>query len=150
MQSKTTTSEAMRQLERFVGTWELTVDLPGAPPGRATFEWALGGQYLVQRTEIPHPEVPDSLIVVAYDEQVDRFTQHYFDSRGVVRIYRMTLADRDWTLLRDELDFTPLDFRQRFVGTFSDDGDRIDGQWQSGNGDDGWKKDFDLHYVRIV
>jgi hypothetical protein len=62
----------------------------------------------------------------------------------------MTLADRDWTLLRDELDFTPLDFRQRFVGTFSDDGDRIDGQWQSGNGDDGWKKDFDLHYVRIV
>jgi hypothetical protein len=28
--------------------------------------------------------------------------------RGVARVYRMTLDDNVWTLLRDEADFSPL------------------------------------------
>jgi len=149
MESNANTSEAMQALQRFIGAWELTVDLPGSPVGRATFEWALGERYLLQRIEIPHSPAPDSLIVVAYDEAAGRYTQHYFDSRGVVRNYAMTLDGDDWTLLRHEPDFSPLDFRQRFVGAFAAGGGSIEGQWQTGDGADGWKKDFDLRYARI-
>jgi hypothetical protein len=47
------------------------------------------------------------------------------DSRGLVRLYAMSLADGVWTLTRESPDFTPLAFRQRFTGTFSDDGNVI-------------------------
>ena len=40
--------------------------------------------------------------------------QRYFDSRGVARVYEMTIADRVWTLQR--LAVAP-DFSQRFTGT---------------------------------
>ena len=102
--------------EIFVGEWVEQVGLPDAPPGRAVFEWALRGTFLIQRSDSPLPEFPDGLMIIAYDDEADRFTQHYFDSRGVVRIYRMTLSDGLWTLLRTEADFTPLQFAQRYQG----------------------------------
>ena len=37
----------------------------------------------------------------------DGYTQHYSDSRGVVRIYAMTSGDGTWTLGRTKADFTP-------------------------------------------
>ena len=92
-----------------------------APHERSRFEWALDGQFLLQRTEISVPEAPDSLTIVSVDLRTGAYTQHYFDSRGVVRLYAMSLADGVWTLTRESSDFSPLDFRQRFTGTFSDD-----------------------------
>ena len=50
---------------------------------------------------------------------------------GVARLYAMTLDAGTWTLLRESPDFSPLDFAQRFTGTFSDDGDTIRGTWES-------------------
>jgi hypothetical protein len=44
--------------------------------------------------------------------------QHYFDSRGVARLYEMTFSGGVWNLLRNSSDFTPLEFSQRFSGTF--------------------------------
>ncbi len=62
----------------------------------------------------------------------------------------MTFDDGLWTLRRDSPDFSPLEFWQRFTGTFSEDGNRIDGQWEISH-DEGanWEKDFDLNYTRI-
>jgi hypothetical protein len=34
----------------------------------------------------------------------------------------MGVSDRDWRLWRDEPDFSPLEFPQRYTGTFGDDG----------------------------
>jgi hypothetical protein len=114
------------------------------------YEWALGGQFLLQRSEIPQPEFPDSLAVIAYDTDRDAYTQHYFDSRGVVRVYQMGLRDGVWTLLRNEPDFTPLHFAQRFEGRFSPDGNRIDGRWEtSPDGGAHWEVDFTLTYTRV-
>ena len=45
------------------------------------------------------------------------FTQHYFDSRGVARVYEMKFEAGRWELLRVNPDFTPLDFSQRYVGS---------------------------------
>jgi hypothetical protein len=145
-------SDAQKRLDVFVGEWRLGLG-PSIPPpdddgARSVFEWVLDRRFLVQRTTIPDPNAPNSLGIVAYDPKTDEYAQHYFDSRGVVRLYAMTLRDGIWTLLREKPDFTPLDFKQRFTGRFSDDGHAILGTWEIDEGS-GWRKDFDLTYARI-
>ena len=61
------------------------------------------------RSEVPDvPEAPDGIAIVGVDRDGEAYTQHYFDSRGVARVYAMTFRDGVWTLLRDAPDFTPL------------------------------------------
>ena len=67
-------------------------------------------------------------------------------SRGVARLYAMTLSGGAWTLTRESPDFTPLDFRQRFTGTFSQDGNTISGAWEKRLNGSGWEHDFALTY----
>ena len=62
----------------------------------------------------------------------------------------MTLSEGVWTLLRETPDFTPLDFSQRFTGTFSDDDKTIAGHWESGSDASSWKHDFDLTYTKAT
>jgi len=112
------------------------------------FEWAFDRHFLLQRTEIPIPEAPDSLAIVSADLETGAYTQHYYDSRGVVRLYAMTFADGVWTLARESPDFSPLDFQQRFTGTFGQDGNTISGAWQTRLNGAGWEHDFDLTYRR--
>jgi hypothetical protein len=134
----------------LVGEWTVQVQIPGAPAGRATFEWGLRGTCLVEHAQSPLPEFPDSLAVIVADLVGDGYTQHYFDSRGVVRLYRMRLHGGVWTLLRTKPDFSPLDFAQRFVGTFSDDGDMIEARWETAtDGGERWQLDFPLTYTRV-
>ena len=141
-------------LQAFIGEWSVEIAFPGAPPaavrGHSVFEWMLDGRFLLQRTEIPIPEAPDSTAIVSPDEDGDGFTQHYFDSRGVVRLYAMMFADREWTLLRTAPDFTPLKFSQRFLGTFDEDGGAIRGRWETSPDGAAWEKDFDLTYTRLA
>ena len=135
-------------LDVFVGEWIEQVEVPGAPPGRSIFEWDLKGSFLVQRALSPLPEYPDGLMIISVEP--GGYLQHYFDSRGVVRLYRMTLENGTWTLLRTEPDFTPLEFSQRFVGVISPDGQRIEGRWETSH-DQGqsWQTDFPLSYARL-
>ena len=79
----------------------------------------------------------------------DAFVQHYFDSRGVSRIYSMTFDGSTWILTRDKPDFAPLDFEQRFTGTFEDDGSTIRGHWDIKHPGKDWALDFDLVYTRL-
>ena len=152
-------ADALAGLDVFVGEWVIQARFPGdqpAPPGageggptaRSRFEWALDRQFLLQRTEIPVPEAPDSLSIISVDPETGAYTQHYYDSRGVVRLYAMRLADGVWTLTRESPDFTPLDFRQRFTGTFSEDGKTISGAWEKNLNGAGWEHDFALTYRR--
>jgi hypothetical protein len=76
------------------------------------------------------------------------YTQHYFDSRGVVRLYAMSLVDGVWTLTRESPDFSPLDFRQRFTGTISEDENTITGAWEKCLDGGEWEHDFALTYRR--
>ena len=80
----------------------------------------------------------------------DGYLRRFFDSRGVVRLYQMSLEGRTWTLLRTAADFSPLDFSQRFVGAISADSNRIDGRWETSY-DRGqtWELDCPLSYTRI-
>ncbi len=131
------------------GTTTEPPDKAAAPAGRSRFEWILDRQYLAQRIEVPVPEAPDGFTVVAANPGEDTYTQHYYDSRGVTRLYAMTFSGGVWTLLRESADFSPLDFAQRFTGRFSADGDRIEGRWEKKLPDSDWELDFELSYQRL-
>lgn len=145
--------EALERLEVFVGEWALEADFPGGTPegisASSRFHWELGGAFLVERSEVSSPAAPDGLKIVVPGPEAGRYTLHHFDSRGVVRLYAMGFADGMWTLRREEADFSPLGFRQRFTGTFSPDGNTIDGVWEIAHGDGDWEKDFGLVYRRV-
>lgn len=132
----------------LIGAWSLEIAVPDVPPGRVTFEWALDQRYVIERSDIPQPEFPDSISFISVDSTGEAFTQHYFDSRGVVRVYKMTFDGRKWTLLRDEPDFTTLKFSQRYEGELSADGRRIEGAWETSEDGQSWKVDFGIDYVR--
>jgi hypothetical protein len=118
-----------------------------APRASTTFEWLPGRRFLIQRWEVDHPEAPDGIAIIGFDADRDTLLQHYFDSRGVARVYEMVFADRVWTLERRA---SAPDFSQRYSGALSDDGNTIAGRWESSE-DDGetWSKDFDLTYTRV-
>jgi hypothetical protein len=152
--SRSERADALARLEVFVGEWAEQVTPPGAAPletrGRTVFEWGLGGQYLLERSEWPHPDFPDSLAIIAAGPDGESYTRHYFDARGVVRVYAMSFRDGLWTLVRDAPDFTPLEFAQRYTGRFSDGGRVIDGAWETSSDGTHWGHDFDLSYTRLA
>lgn len=135
-------------LDALIGQWELAVDLPGAEDVRGQVLFETVGELLVQRTTVPVPEAPDSCCIIVTGAD-GSYTQHYFDARGVVRLYVMTFDARTWTLERTKPDFTPLEFCQRFIGSVSADGTLIDGEWQSSADGQRWTRDFGLTYTRI-
>ncbi|MFF7525213.1 hypothetical protein [Streptomyces pseudovenezuelae] len=146
----TARQEALERLDVLAGEWVVEAEFPGqdAMAGRSVFEWTLDGQFLVQRTEAPNP-APDSTAIVSVEPETGAYTQHYFDARGVVRLYAMTFDGEVWRLLREEADFSPLPFRQRFTGRLSADGDSVHGVWErSKDGSAEWETDFGLTYRR--
>ena len=132
-------SAAMRHLAPLAGEWTIEARPPGVEPvaGRATFEWTAGGSFLLARWEVEHPDFPDGIAVFGPD------TQHYFDSRGVARVYDARLEDGVLTLSRDDPDFA-----QRYRGTFDEDGSAIRGAWERAMDQVTWQHDFDLDYLR--
>lgn len=145
---------ALERLAVFVGNWSMAAEFKDVPPAdvgaRVVFEWMPGKHFLIQRWEVPVPEAPDGIAIIGADPEAEsNFLQHYFDSRGVARVYKMSLSDRVWTLRRDTPDFSPLEFSQRYTGTFTDDGKTISGAWEISHNGTTWEHDFDLTYTKI-
>ena len=145
---------AMDGLEPFIGEWEteaVGAEGSGIPPsgerGTCRFERMGEDGFVLQRWRSPDP-FPNGLAVLGPDPEGSGYLQHYFDTRGVARVYRMTFSSGQWNLWRDVPDFSELPFRQRFQGTFSGDGSRIEGAWERTQEDGSWTKDFDLIYTR--
>lgn len=144
-------SSDVQSLAPLIGEW--TMEAPGMEVegvARTVFEYLPGRQFVIQRWEVPHPAAPDGIAVIGWDGGRGSLVQHYFDSRGVVRIYGMTFADHVWKRWRDSPDFSPLNFWQRFEGTFSDDGNVIAARWETSS-DEGasWELDFRLTYTKV-
>jgi uncharacterized protein YndB with AHSA1/START domain len=144
---------ALERLDAFIGEWSMKADFPLAPAtdirGRCMFEWMSGQQFLVQRWEVSLPEAPDGIAIIGFDTGRNGYLQHYFDSRGVARVYEMSFENGVWKLWRDTADFSPLNFSQRFTGTFSGDGKTIEGHWEICHDGSSWEHDFDLTYTKV-
>jgi hypothetical protein len=136
------------RLEPFnalVGSWEIEATHPMFPStvvrGTAEFEWLEGEQFLLQRSRTEHPEFPDSLIVFGADEE--GLSMNYFDSRGVHRIYQVSLSDGIWKMWRHSPGFS-----QKFNGTVSSDGNTIDGLWKLSRDNSTWDEDLAITFRR--
>jgi hypothetical protein len=145
----------LRALEPFVGEWTMLAGFQDVPPqdvgARVSFEWLPGQRFLVQRWAVPIPEAPDGIAIIGLDPRRDGgYLQHYFDSRGVARVYKMSVENGVWTLWRDEPDLSPLDFSQRYTGTFSEDRRTISGAWEICHDGTTWERDFELSYVKVA
>ena len=142
------TRAVLEQLQPLVGQWTMEAAFPEAPPsdmrGHTVFQWGPGDAFLIQRWEVPMEGPPDGVAIVALDERSGKLIQHYFDSRGVVRQYEMSLADGVWSLRK----LSP-GFAQRFRGEFSADGDTIEGAWEKSEDGESWEHDFVLVYRRV-
>jgi hypothetical protein len=57
---------ALARLEPLVGEWTLESPIAPGQTGRSVFEWALGGAFLLERSEAPDP-APNGLTIVAPD-----------------------------------------------------------------------------------
>jgi hypothetical protein len=144
---------SLEALQPLVGEWKLLAAFGDAPPADVgawvSFEWLPGERFLIQRWQVPIPEAPDGIAIIGADpDREGHYLQHYFDTRGVARVYKMSLEDGVWKLWRDESDFSPLDFSQRFVGRLGDDGRTIAGAWEICHDGETWEHDFDLTYTR--
>jgi hypothetical protein len=145
----TSSGDSLEALEPLVGEWSLVAVFKDLPPmdagARVTFEWLPGKTFLIERWEVPVPEAPDGIAIIGAGDEPETFRQYYFDSRGVHRIYEMTVGDGVWKLWRD----APDPFPQRFSGTFDDDGTTIAGRWEKAEDGSNWETDFDLTYRKV-
>ena len=146
---------ALKRLEALVGEWMTEIVHPTMRPnlirGRRRFEWLTKGNngsggFLVQYDEVEHPDFPDSVTLIGIDADApdDLFTYHYFDSRGVERVYQMSLRDGVWKFWRDAPSFS-----QRFTGTFSADGNTITASIEISRDSVHWEHDFDLTFTKV-
>jgi hypothetical protein len=132
-------------LSPLVGTWETEATHPMLPgvvvPGRSTFEWLEGEQFLINRSATTHPDFPDSISVIGAPD--GELTMFYFDSRGVHRVYRMSLSGAELAIWRDHPGFS-----QRFAGTL--DGDTLSGVWQLSRDGSSWDDDLAVTWRKVA
>jgi hypothetical protein len=137
---------AVEALDVLTGDWMLTLtdawflESPDVRQhGRASVRW-LGEAFVELEAELEGELVWH--FVFGRSDPNDQLVALYHDPRPTSRAYRMTFADGEWTMLREDPDF-----HQRFVASVTPD--RIDGHWDASD-DAGatWRKDFDLIFER--
>ncbi|GAA4471554.1 hypothetical protein [Phytohabitans houttuyneae] len=111
--------------------------------GRTSFEWLDGRRFLIQRIGNEHPAFPRAVAVIGAGPERDTFTQRYYDSRGVERLYQMSFDGREWKLWREAPGFS-----QRYSGLLSPDGGTITGAWEASADGREWRHDFRLTHTR--
>jgi hypothetical protein len=145
---------ALDRLGVLIGQWEVEASFeagffgPGAPAvtgrGRTTFEWLEGRFFLIQRFVNEHPAAPSGITIIGAGADPETFEQHYCDSRGVARVYQMSLEDGVWKLWREAPGFW-----QRYTGEISEDGTTIKGAWEASEDGREWKHDFNLTHIKV-
>jgi hypothetical protein len=146
----------MPDLEALIGTWRGEGEIPSEPPFKVTAEATIErlGAFLVMRTVGEPAEMPDTLAIIGGAPDGEPQPMHYFDSRGIKRMFVTSLEGSTWRIWRAPgEDWNGPDgpgFNQRFVGELAADGQTIDGRWERGLGDAGdeWELDFPMRYVR--
>jgi hypothetical protein len=145
---------SLHRLDALIGEWEMEATFeagyfgPGSPAitgrsGQTTFDWLDGRFFLTQRFATEHPAAPSGIAIIGVSTDPETFEQHYYDSRGVARVYHMSLDSGVWKLWREAPGFW-----QRYTAAISDDGATITGAWEASADGRDWKHDFGLNYIK--
>jgi hypothetical protein len=119
-------SERLRALDRLVGRWRVT----GGSTGTVTYEWAVGGAFLLQHVELVQDgEQVTGLEVIGHlrpfgGERSEHVHSRYYGSSGDTFDYVYELDGDELTIWAGEKG-SPAYFR----GTFSADGSEMAGAW---------------------
>jgi len=143
-------------MDQLIGEWDAAgeMDIGGQKikvTGHTTIERL--GDFVVLREAVQPREFPDSVLIIGGGKEGEPAPMHYFDERGVHRVYMSTVAEGRWTIWRaDESWRESPGHNQRYVGEISPSGDKITGAWERGLGEAGdqWEVDFTLDYERVV
>ena len=142
---------ALERLGMLVGEWNIEItsmsfhaDPSAVAHGHTSFNWLEGGAFLLQHSEVPNSDFPRGIAIIGPDDAAKTYCMLYFDSRGVSRIYQMSLSGGVWKMWRDFPGFS-----QRFTGTFSDANNTITARWEKSSDGSNWEHDFDLTYTKI-
>jgi hypothetical protein len=146
---------ALDGLDVLVGQWEMEASFgagffgPGTAPatqrgGLTTFEWLEGRYFLIQRFVVDNPVAPSGIAIIGPGGVPGTLEQHYYDSRGVARVYQVSLDGETWKVWREAPGFW-----QRYSGVVSDDGTVIAGAWEKSADGLEWERDFGLTYIKV-
>lgn len=138
-------SKGLDQLAPLVGEWSSSSKTYPEGRGRMTVAPTAEGKFLRIDSRIEDERFPQSTQIIGSDDASDDYTVLYYDSRGVYRVYRMSLIDRQWKSWRN----APR-FNQRYSGQISEDGRTITGRWEMSEDGKHWKVDFDLNYEKVA
>jgi hypothetical protein len=128
-------------LDRLVGTWITTMRhsaLPEPVAGRQRYERVLDGAFVSLHWTYDHPDFPDAMALL------DDRRCHYFDVRGVIRVFDLTIDDSGWEMSRRGEDFWQRS-AARFLGA-----DAMEGTGENSyDGGGTWQHDFAISYARV-
>ena len=114
-------------------------DMSEPVTSRQRYERVLEGAFVLQQWTYDHPDFPDAMALLSEDRY------HYFDVRGITRVFDFDIDDSGWSMSRlDE------DFSQRQTARFRGP-DVIDSTGEKSY-DTGvtWQPDFTMTYQRVT
>jgi hypothetical protein len=115
--------EALRSLDRIVGTW--TVSGPSSR-GTVSYDWFEGGAFLVQTVDLVADGQPTRGVeYIGWDSETSSLRSHFFGGGGEILEYTYDLTGDVLTIW-----FGGTDSPAKFVGTFDATGDRNTGAWE--------------------
>ncbi len=145
------TNPTLQRLSLLAGEWDVEFSSMSFHPdssavvhGRSSFVWLEGGAFMVEHSEADSPEAPRGIVIIGPDDAAGTYYMLHYDSRGVSRVYQMSLSNSTWKIWRDFPGFS-----QRFMGTISADGRNIKASWEKSGDGSHWEHDFDLTYTKI-
>ncbi len=121
--------------------------------GTAEVQLLEGERFLIFRSRADHPDFPDSISIIG---ETGGLQWHYFDSRGVHRIYELRVTGDGWEITRNaagsdvpETGREAPAFSQRLTFTFEDDDKTMEGRSQISHDDETWQDDLQITYRRV-
>jgi DNA-binding transcriptional regulator/RsmH inhibitor MraZ len=133
---------------KLVGDWTTQATHPAMPglvvQGTARVEWLEGERFVIVRAWVDHPDFPDSISIIG---DTDGLQMHWFDSRGVHRLFDVTVTDEGWEATR-HVPASSSDFSQRIPLTFADGDRTMTGTSQISHDDQNWDDDLAINYRR--
>jgi hypothetical protein len=135
---------ALEPFEALIGTWDTESTHPlfdGVVYGHVTYEWLVGGHFVVVRSHQDHELFPDGHCVIGRPEEGDGLLMEYFDSRGVRRTYGTSLEDGVLRIWRDHPGFD-----QRLEAEIAPD--TFEAVYQLAEAPGEWKDDLRVIYRR--